>query len=779
MTGRHLMNIKDIISKVRSANSKPKTIDYTMYVHVYALLSFKLQIDIDVIQEISDNDLEKYLQCKGDRIAVKAFASEQKNKDTDNERKLALIDSLRKRMGVPNMSDTDDEETTIGKKRPYSFSRKFKKRKQAEIASKPDRAIVVGFAIFDSSAKAYRQIRAPLGGGTRYARVNKNTRKNELIKIICPLFFPDGKNCHGNINDYSFDISTDVHGTQLMQNESIEEITRRLGLKHFRCYLMAKCQAEDFPDDENNQTEVTCSSYDKGFQIGSFTKTVTKKRNEIVKRNDIKDAQISKRQTEESSDTEESLPDLIHGKGFSLSESLENVSENQITPKFPEGLEKMPCNESKEGTLCSKIDLVKKTAMTQSASFSGFMDKDNNERNNDNVIVEYLPDLSSLPGSSSVDASGTAFLRGASIDYESDSSGVIQFGQISADSIELDETLPLVCKITVHRGRVARDLIDFFSQENIPSHSSTVFEINMLKEDGTPEAAEDNGGVMRDSLTEFWDTFYLQYTEGNTYKVPVLRHDMTDVQWKSVASVIRMGFYQEKVFPIKLAPSFMQQAIFGACTESDLIDSFLKYVSAMDRSVIESALKDFETVDKDEIYDALEQYDVKKAINAENIERIVREVAHKELVQKPMFIADCFYKVLNATILVQEDMSVLYSTLEPTPKKVLNSIKFPEQMSSEEKTLSQYLKKLVREMDDPQNLQLFLRFCTGSDIMTKNDIQIRFTSSDVSSNVRCPSSHTCGCVLEIPRSYSQDPYVLFKSDFLSLLRNRYWQMDFV
>lgn len=779
MTGRHLMNIKDIISKVRSANSKPKTIDYTMYVHVYALLSFKLQIDIDVIQEISDNDLEKYLQCKGDRIAVKAFASEQKNKDTDNERKLALIDSLRKRMGVPNMSDTDDEETTIGKKRPYSFSRKFKKRKQAEIASKPDRAIVVGFAIFDSSAKAYRQIRAPLGGGTRYARVNKNTRKNELIKIICPLFFPDGKNCHGNINDYSFDISTDVHGTQLMQNESIEEITRRLGLKHFRCYLMAKCQAEDFPDDENNQTEVTCSSSDKGFQIGSFTKTVTKKRNEIVKRNDIKDAQISKRQTEESSDTEESLPDLIHGNGFSLSESLENVSENQITPKFPEGLEKMPCNESKEGTLCSKIDLVKKTAMTQSASFSGFMDKDNNERNNDNVIVEYLPDLSSLPGSSSVDASGTAFLRGASIDYESDSSGVIQFGQISADSIELDETLPLVCKITVHRGRVARDLIDFFSQENIPSHSSTVFEINMLKEDGTPEAAEDNGGVMRDSLTEFWDTFYLQYTEGNTYKVPVLRHDMTDVQWKSVASVIRMGFYQEKVFPIKLAPSFMQQAIFGACTESDLIDSFLKYVSAMDRSVIESALKDFETVDKDEIYDALEQYDVKKAINAENIERIVREVAHKELVQKPMFIADCFYKVLNATILVQEDMSVLYSTLEPTPKKVLNSIKFPEQMSSEEKTLSQYLKKLVREMDDPQNLQLFLRFCTGSDIMTKSDIQIRFTSSNVSSNVRCPSSHTCGCVLEIPRSYSQDPYVLFKSDFLSLLRNRYWQMDFV
>lgn len=149
------------------------------------------------------------------------------------------------------------------------------------------------------------------------------------------------------------------------------------------------------------------------------------------------------------------------------------------------------------------------------------------------------------------------------------------------------------------------------------------------------------------------------------------------------ASVIRMGFYQEKVFPIKVAPSFMQQAIFGACTESDLIDSFLKFVSAMDRSVIESALKDFEAVDKDEIYDALEQYDVKKAINAENTERIVIEVAHKELVQKPMFIADCFNKVLNVTLLVQEDCQFCTQRWNQH-----HSIKLPEEMSSEEKTLS-------------------------------------------------------------------------------------------
>ena len=102
----------------------------------------------------------------------------------------------------------------------------------------------------------------------------------------------------------------------------------------------------------------------------------------------------------------------------------------------------------------------------------------------------------------------------------------------------------------------------------------------------------------------------LQYTEGNAFKVPVLRHNMTEIQLKSVASVIRMGFIQERIYPIKLVPSLIR----------------MSYIN-----------------------DALEQYAVKQALNSENIKRILREVAHKELVQKLMFIADSFNKVLNAT----------------------------------------------------------------------------------------------------------------------------------
>ncbi|XP_078333019.1 uncharacterized protein LOC111100619 isoform X2 [Crassostrea virginica] len=734
---------------------------------------------------MTDEDLKKYLPCKGDRIAAKAFARGEENKNIKDERKFALIESLRKRMGVPNLSsvsDTDDKGVTISKRKRYTIPRKCKTVKQAEAASKPDRALVVGFAIYEPTHEGYRQIRAPLGGGIRYPRVNKDTKKDELIRIITPLFFPGGKNCHGKMDDYTFDISTDVHGAQLMQDESIEDTMLRLGLKHFRCYLLARCQRED---SLINDKEKSSDNVQKGSS--------SQKPNEIERRKTVKFTHNSKEHADSESDSDQSLPDPT----LTNAESRENadntdirVIENQNIQTFYERQEELSFNNQSKSTPGFDKNLAQESGLslgttitTHYNEFEGIDHVESIQDSNQSVLVEFIPDLFSMPstnssGTNSSNVIETTYLNAHS-EYESDNAGRIQFARCSLNDTEIDKTIPMVCQITVHRGRVCRDLIDFFSRDNIEIHDSTEFEINMLKEDGTPEAAEDNGGVMRDALTEFWDTFYLQYTEGNAFKVPVLRHDMTEIQWKSVAFVIRMGFIQEKVYPIKLVPSFMQQAIFGACIESDLIHSFLKFVSVMNRNVLERALKDFEAVDKDELFDALEQYDVKQAFNSENIKRILREVAHKELVQKPMFIADSFFKVLNATPLVQEDLSVLYSELEPTPKKVLSAIKFPEEMSSDEKVLSQYLKRLVREMDDPQNLQLFLRFCTGSDIMTKNDIQIRFTSSSVSSNVRCPSSHTCGCVLEIPRSYFQDPYVLFKSDFLSLLRNRYWQMDFV
>ena len=72
---------------------------------------------------------------------------------------------------------------------------------------------------------------AALGGGIRYPHVNKDTKKDELIRIITPLF-SRWKNCLGKMEDYTIDISTDVHDAQLMQDESVEDTMLRLWLKH-------------------------------------------------------------------------------------------------------------------------------------------------------------------------------------------------------------------------------------------------------------------------------------------------------------------------------------------------------------------------------------------------------------------------------------------------------------------------------------------------------------------------------------------------------------------
>lgn len=49
---------------------------------------------------MSDDDLKDYLHYKGNRVALKACARAETSNADNDEIKLALIESLRKRMGV-------------------------------------------------------------------------------------------------------------------------------------------------------------------------------------------------------------------------------------------------------------------------------------------------------------------------------------------------------------------------------------------------------------------------------------------------------------------------------------------------------------------------------------------------------------------------------------------------------------------------------------------------------------------------------------------------------
>lgn len=96
---------------------------------------------------------------------------------------------------------------------------------------------------------------------------------------------------------------------------------------------------------------------------------------------------------------------------------------------------------------------------------------------------------------------------------------------------ELNETLQnefVVLKL--HRGHVLNELEDFFMQNDFKMRHQTL-QIKMILPNGETESAEDSGGVLRDCLSEYWNSFYTERTTENKLKVPVLLHTVNGSRW--------------------------------------------------------------------------------------------------------------------------------------------------------------------------------------------------------------------------------------------------------
>lgn len=235
---------------------------------------------------------------------------------------------------------------------------------------------------------------------------------------------------------------------------------------------------------------------------------------------------------------------------------------------------------------------------------------------------------------------------------------------------------------------------------------------------------------------------------GTTVLVPVIRHDMSASMWMGIAKIISIGWKQEQVFPVQLAKPFMQQCLFGNVAQKcDLVAPFIQHLPRMDQTVLSEALNDFKA-DDDELLDLFERLKVKQIATKDNIRRILEEVAHRELVQAPMFVCDSWYNILCQLSINYEQLDHMYENLEPTNRKVLKALTFPDQLSKPEMELWDYVNGFVRELE-LEMLKLFLRFCTESNMMVKDKIYVRFTATELGDNVRSPTSHRCGCVLEI------------------------------
>lgn len=217
----------------------------------------------------------------------------------------------------------------------------------------------------------------------------------------------------------------------------------------------------------------------------------------------------------------------------------------------------------------------------------------------------------------------------------------------------------------------------------------------------------------------------------------------------------------------------LEQAVLG-CVESDLVDTFFKYVSESERVIFESCCSDFESVDQEELLEIMDIHNCRRIPAADNIEQILRELAHQKLIQEPAFVIEQWSNMLAPVRSELKGIAALYGELQPTSRKIMRSITYPSTQNAQEKQIVKYVSTYLRE-SDIQHLSLFLRFCSGSDLFTGKCITVSFTQ--VQGFQRRPVAHTCGCYLELPVSY--DNYPDFRHEMNKVLESNVWVMDIV
>jgi hypothetical protein len=237
-----------------------------------------------------------------------------------------------------------------------------------------------------------------------------------------------------------------------------------------------------------------------------------------------------------------------------------------------------------------------------------------------------------------------------------------------------------VLSITVHRGHVLQELEDYFMQHDSDCVSGMIVNVSMVMPNGIIETAEDTGGVFRDMLSEYWESFYNTRCEGADLKVPVLSPSIDARRWRAVGSIIAMGYHVERYLPVRLAPSFLQYSLDGKADldKGMLIEQYLRYLPDVDRKSISTALDDFEAAELEELIEFYESHGCRSMPSAKNVQTVIGEIAHKELIQSPSFIAEAMRARLQNLIgCIKEPLTDL-SYLVPTFKKVWNSIRFDD-----------------------------------------------------------------------------------------------------
>ena len=139
------------------------------------------------------------------------------------------------------------------------------------------------------------------------------------------------------------------------------------------------------------------------------------------------------------------------------------------------------------------------------------------------------------------------------------------------------------------RSLVFQDLLKEFLDDNM------FCELNVIMVDGhgKDERGEDFKGIYQDTLSSFWQEFYVTCKLGERERVPsIIRHDFQGDTWTAVGRIIVKGYEDLGYFPVMLSKAFVISTMFGEKEVSDdmLLHSFKQYLSKSEEQVVCEAL---------------------------------------------------------------------------------------------------------------------------------------------------------------------------------------------
>lgn len=289
-------------------------------------------------------------------------------------------------------------------------------------------------------------------------------------------------------------------------------------------------------------------------------------------------------------------------------------------------------------------------------------------------------------------------------------------------------------------------------------------------------------GVARDLLTEFWHLFYQSLSIGASTKVPAIRHDYQKLEWEAVARIMLYGYCKEGVFPITLCSAFVACTLHGEDSVSCevLLNSFMEYMAEDEREVVDNLMKNRSQICKNEdLLEVLGSYKCYLNPTEENIEDILCQLAHQELIQRPRYVSNCWATILQSLKshpAFQDVASILcfYQERKPTSKKVLKILDASPENEAQRNAFD-HLVRYIKSLGG--NVTAFLQFTTGSDIILEGQ-KLKVSFTELNGLQRRPVAHTCGPLLEIPSTYQF--YNELVEEFSSILREKSaWSFDIV